>query len=90
MFTFAFIEGVKNGWLCPKKYGPAARKAWLALVAKLDADANLTDVCVGTGKKNDRQYYLDRDRLVGDPHGQAPMLWCVNALLSPAKVEETK
>ena len=29
MFTFAMITGVKNGWLDPKTYGPAARKAWL-------------------------------------------------------------
>lgn len=90
MFAYAFIEGVKNGWLCPKTYGPAAKKAWVALCGKLDPYGNLTDVCIGTGKKNDYQYYLDRKRLVGDPHGQAPMLWCVNAFLSPAKVEETK
>ena len=31
MFTFAMITGVKNGWLDEKTYGPAARKAWLAL-----------------------------------------------------------
>ena len=90
MFTYAFIEGVKNGWLCPREYGPAARKAWIALTSKLDEYGNIPDVCIGTGKFNDRQYYLDRKRLVGDPHGQAPLLWCVNALLTPAKVEETK
>ena len=27
MFTFAFITGVKNGWLDRKVYAPAARKA---------------------------------------------------------------
>lgn len=31
MFTFAFIMGVKNGWLDAEEYAPAARKAWLAL-----------------------------------------------------------
>ena len=86
MFCYGFIEGIKNGWLDPEVYGPAARKAWLALCGKLDEFGNLTDVCIGTGKKDDRQYYLDRERLIGDPHGQAPMLWCVNALLEPAKV----
>ena len=87
MFTYAFIMGVKNGWLDPDAYGPAARRAWLALVGKLDPEANLTEVCIGTGKKNDHQYYLDRKRLVGDAHGQAPMMWCVNALLEPPKDE---
>ncbi len=81
MFTFAFISGVRHGWLDAEAYGPAARRAWLALTERLDADCDLRDVCIGTGKKNDHQYYLDRSRLVGDAHGQAPMLWCVNALL---------
>jgi len=38
-------------------------------------------VCQGTGKKNDLQYYLDRERITGDLHGQAPVLWCATALL---------
>ena len=36
---------------------------------------DLREVCVGTGKKNDLQHYLDRPRVAGDTHGQAPMLW---------------
>jgi hypothetical protein len=35
------ITGVKQGWLDAATYGPAARRAWLGLVAELDADANL-------------------------------------------------
>ena len=81
MFTFAFITGVKEGWLDEKTYGPAARQSWLALTSYLDADANLREVCAGTGTKNDRQHYLDRPRVTGDFHGQAPMLWCASALL---------
>jgi len=49
MFTFAFITGVKEGWLDEKIYGPAARQGWLALTGYLDADANLREVCAGTG-----------------------------------------
>ena len=81
MFTYAFVEGLKNGWLEPDRYGPAARKAYLALVSKLDEYANLKDVCIGTGKKNDHQYYLDRPREAGDPHGQAALMWICAALL---------
>ena len=81
MFTSAFITGVRRGWLDGNQYGPAARKAWIALCGRLDRYGNVSGVCVGTGKKNDHQYYLDRPSLNGDPHGQAPMLWCVNALL---------
>jgi rhamnogalacturonyl hydrolase YesR len=81
MFTFAMITGVKKGWLDHKTYGRAARKGWLGLVSYLDSNADLRNVCQGTGKKNDLQYYLDRARLTGDLHGQAPVLWCASALL---------
>jgi unsaturated rhamnogalacturonyl hydrolase len=81
MFTFAFVTGVKNGWLDEDTYGPAARKAWIALVGYLTPEGDLREVCVGTGKRNDQQYYLDRPRAVGDGHGQAPMMWSATALL---------
>ncbi len=81
MFAFAMITGVKNGWLDAKVYGPAARKAWLKLVTYINKDGDITEVCEGTNKKNDHQYYLDRKRNVGDNHGQAPVLWCATALL---------
>lgn len=81
MFTFAFITGVKEGWLDAKTYGPAARKAWLSLIKYIDKNGDISNVCEGTNKKNNRQYYLDRKRNVGDLHGQAPVLWCAAALL---------
>lgn len=81
MFTFAFISGVKHGWLDADSYGPAARKAWLGLVSYLDANGALREVCVGTPAKNDLQHYLDRPRASGDFHGQAPLLWAASALL---------
>jgi len=83
MFAFAMITGVKNGWLDAATYGPAARKAWLALVTYLDDKGDVRDVCVGTNKKADHQYYLDRKRVTGDLHGQAPVIWCATALLRP-------
>lgn len=81
MFTFALITGVKEGWLDPAAYGPAARKGWLALCSYLDVGANLAEVCAETPPEKDRQHYLDRPRIVGDFHGQAPLLWCATALL---------
>lgn len=81
MFTFAFINGVKSGLLDAETYGPAARKGWLGLVKYIDENADVREVCEGTNKKNDLQYYLDRKRRVGDMHGQAPVLWCAAAIL---------
>jgi len=81
MFTYAMITGVKEGWLDKKIYGTAARKGWLALIGYLNADDEMTEVCEGTNIKNDRNHYMQRKRIVGDLHGQAPILWCATALL---------
>ena len=81
MFTFAFIMGVKNGWLDANEYAPAARKAWMALVNYLTEKNQVREICVGTNKKNDKQYYYDRPRRTGDFHAQGPYLWCVVALM---------
>ncbi|HLP24634.1 MAG TPA: glycoside hydrolase family 88 protein [Acidobacteriota bacterium] len=88
MFAFAFITGVKAGWLDAATYGPAARKAWLQLTAYLDEKGDMREVCQGTNiydpakhGPDGHAYYLARERLVGDMHGQAPVLWCATALL---------
>jgi unsaturated rhamnogalacturonyl hydrolase len=81
MFSFAMITGVKNGWLDAATYGPAARRAWIAVVGYIDQNNDVTNVCEGTGKKNDLPYYLARHRRTGDFHGQAPVLWAASELL---------
>lgn len=81
MFTFAMVTGVNNGWLDKKTYAPAARKAWLGLVHYIDAKGDVSNVCEGTNKKNDLNYYLTRARNTGDLHGEAPILWSASALL---------
>ena len=81
MFTFAMITGVKNGWLDAGTYGPAARKAWIAVTGYVDQNGDVTSVCEGTSKKDDLEYYYERRRKTGDYHGQAPILWAASALL---------
>ena len=90
MFAFALVTGVKEGWLDQKTYGPAARRAWLGLVKHLDAESNVSEVCIGTNKafqevgpdlETQLKFYLDRPRKTGDLHGQAPILWTASALL---------
>lgn len=84
MFAFAFVEGVKNGWFGEEAdaYAARARAAYLGLVKRLDNFGNLADVCVGTAKKNNYKYYVDRPRINGDPHGQAPLLWVCESLMT--------
>ncbi len=81
MFAFSMVTGVKQGWLDAALYGPAARRAWLGLVAHIDAAGNIDSVCAGTNKGPSVAYYLERPRNVGDLHGQAPVLWTASALL---------
>ncbi|HLJ79526.1 MAG TPA: glycoside hydrolase family 88 protein [Acidobacteriaceae bacterium] len=83
MFTFAMIEGVRHGWLDEETYGPVARRAWIALAGFVDQNADVTNVCAGTNKKNSYEWYMDRPRRTGDFHGQAPVLWAARALLQP-------
>jgi rhamnogalacturonyl hydrolase YesR len=83
MFAYAMFTGVKSGWLKADDYEPAARKAWIALTGYVNKEGDISDVCAGTNKKNDRKYYYNRPRFTGDYHGQAPMLWCICAMLEP-------
>lgn len=82
MFTYAFAVGVKKGWL-GEEYAAAARRAWVALCGYLDENANVREVCVGTGQSDDKGYYLNRPRVTGDFHGQAATLWAATALSAP-------
>jgi rhamnogalacturonyl hydrolase YesR len=72
MFTFGLARGVANGWLDAATYAPAARKGWAALCENVDADANVKDVCIGTNRGKDEQYYL---------HGQAATVWAAWAMM---------
>ena len=68
MFAYAMIVGVKKGWLDKDEYGPAARKAWIALTSYVNQMGDVEGVCEGT--------------MTGDLHGQAPALWCAYALIA--------
>ena len=56
-----------------------------AVVGYVDQNHDVTQVCTGTGKLDNMQYYLDRKRETGNLHGQAPVLWAAAALLRDEK-----
>jgi unsaturated rhamnogalacturonyl hydrolase len=82
MFGYAITVGVKKGLLPKAKFAPAYQKAWKALVGYVNEEGKLTEVCAGTGKSDDIDYYLNRPRNTGDLHGQAPILWFAYSLLA--------
>jgi rhamnogalacturonyl hydrolase YesR len=81
MFTFALVTGIKKGWIPSGDYTPAAEKAWNGLCSCIEGNGDVKEVCTGTPKSDNRQFYYDRPRIAGDYHGQAPLLWCVNECL---------
>lgn len=81
MFAYAMLLGIQRDLLPPDPYRAAVDRAWTALAGLIDAEGNVQDVCVGTGKKNDVDFYLARPRVAGDFHGQAPVLWLATLLL---------
>lgn len=85
MFGYAFTVGVKKGILPRDKFEPAYQKAWQALVKYINKDGQISDVCVGTGQSKDINYYLNRPKVTGDFHGQAPALWFAYSLLTLQK-----
>jgi unsaturated rhamnogalacturonyl hydrolase len=81
MFGYAISIGVNRGILTGKGYKNACQKAWKALCLHLDEDGKLDGICAGTGQSTDVNYYLQRPRIKGDFHGQAPMLWFACSLM---------
>ena len=81
MFIFALITGVKSGWLGAATYGPAARKAWIAVTGFIDQNNDVTGVCEGTGKNSSLDYYLERKRRTATFMGRNQFFRAASALL---------
>lgn len=82
MFGYAIALGTGKGLLPRSDFEPVVQKAWLALAEYIDGEGRLTEVCAGTGQKDDVDFYLERPRVTGDLHGQAALLWFIYALRS--------
>lgn len=87
MFGYAMTLGIKNGFLTGNEYKKASEKAWLALTTYVDSNGRVTEVCKGTSKSDEIEYYLERPRITGDLHGQAPVLWFAYSLQQSEKTE---
>lgn len=81
MFTYAMIAGVRRGVLDSAMYVPAIEAAWAGLESKISAQGEVSDICIGTWYEPTPAAYMALTRLVGDGHGQAPVLWAAAELL---------
>lgn len=82
MFGYAIKTGVDKGLLDKKKYEKAYQNAWLSIVKHINNKGKLINICVGTGQSTDINYYLNRPKIIGDLHGQAPVMWFAYSLLT--------
>ncbi len=81
MFTYAMIAGVRRGVLDAATYVPAIDKAWAGLKTKINAQGDVSGICIGTWYKANAAEYMALTKLTGDGHGQAPVLWAAAELL---------
>ena len=81
MFGYAITMGVKKGVLPKSKFVPVYQKAWKSLTGYIDENGKVANICIGTAKGDNIDYYLNRPKRTGDLHGQAPILWTASALL---------
>jgi rhamnogalacturonyl hydrolase YesR len=84
MTVAALARGVRRGWL-ERENLPAVERGWQAVIARVNADGTLRDVCAGTGAGPTKEYYLTRPAINGaDDRGGAM------ALLAAVEMEELR
>jgi len=73
MYIYAVARAVNEGWI-NKGYINVARQGWKSLAAKITADGQMPDICVGTGISEDLRFYYTRPVLLNDTHGLGAFL----------------
>ena len=82
MTVAAMARGVRLGFLDRSAYQGAIDRGWKAVVARVNEDGTVRDVCSGTGAGPSKEYYLNRPAVNGaDDRGGAM------ALLAAIEVE---
>jgi rhamnogalacturonyl hydrolase YesR len=82
LMVAAMARGVRLGWL-PLSMRPMIDKGWRAVVARVNQDGTVRDVCSSTGAGPTKEYYLNRPVVNGaDDRGGAM------ALLAAIEMEE--
>jgi hypothetical protein len=75
MVTAALARGIARGWIDRTTYEPIMNRGWQAVVARVNRDGTVKDVCSGTGAGPTKEYYLNRPVVNGaDDRGGAMAL----------------
>src|SRR6202521_3547042 len=86
MTVAAMARGVRLGFLDRSAYQGAIDRGWKAVVARVNEDGTVRDVCSGTGAGPSKEYYLNRPAVNGaDDRGGAMALLAAVAGNRPAR-----
>ncbi|MBN1697237.1 MAG: glycoside hydrolase family 88 protein [Spirochaetales bacterium] len=81
MFLFAISTGIRMGWLSESEYLPVVERGFRALAGYVNANGEVSNICIGTGEGSSLQFYFDRPRSTGDYHGQAAVIWAATGVM---------
>ena len=68
MFIYGVAKAVNEGWI-NQSYASIAFSGWSGLGKKITEEGLVENICVGTGIKDDIQYYYNRKKELNDIHG---------------------
>jgi unsaturated rhamnogalacturonyl hydrolase len=84
MYTYAIARAVNEGWI-NEKYISIAREGWKGLAAKVTADGQLEDVCIGTNMDEAIKFYYTRPKELNDTHGLGAFLLAGTEMIKAEK-----
>lgn len=87
MYTYAVARAVNEGWI-DHHYIAIAREGWKGLTAKVTANGELEDVCIGTNMDEDIKFYYTRPKELNDTHGLGAFLLAGTEMLKAEKNEQ--
>lgn len=87
MYTYAVARAVNEGWI-DHHYIAIAREGWKGLTAKVTANGELEDVCIGTNMDEDIKFYYTRPKELNDTHGLGAFLLAGTEMLKAEKSEQ--
>jgi rhamnogalacturonyl hydrolase YesR len=80
MFTRAFAEGVRRGWLPAEGFREAAERGWEAITRQVRDDGMVEGIVRGTPIFYSDQEYQDHPTRLNDPRGLGAVLYAASSM----------
>ena len=87
MFTRAFAEGIRNGWLPEEGYREAAERGWAAVARQVRPDGMVEGIVRGTPIFYSDDEYQNHPTRLNDPRGLGAVLYAAAAMRELANTQ---